>query len=221
MIGLPILHSAGQGVSTGAMDDSPRRPFPVRHLMLLLALAVIATTATTALASAPLRESGVVLSISSEKHALRIVDGPKVVDASYRGTLPAGLSAGAQITFSTVAKRAFRFVVGGHVDHVLVSGTVVRAGTQLALRLSDGGWSSCRSTGTSSSARSRTSWCASRAALRVKARRRSRARAATRRSPLRSAARRLTARSTSPASSRRWTTPPAQSPSRRSAAERR
>jgi hypothetical protein len=111
----------------------------VRHLMLPLALAVIATTPTTALASPPLRASGVVLSISSERHALRIVDGPRIVDASYRGTLPDGVSAGAQITFSTVAKRAFRFVVDGHVDHVLVSGTVVRDGPRLALRLSDGG----------------------------------------------------------------------------------
>jgi hypothetical protein len=113
----------------------------VRYLMLLfvLALAATATTATTARASAPARASGVVLSVSSEKHALRIVDGPRVVDASYRGALPAGVSTGAQITFSTVAQRAFRFVVDGHVDHVLVSGTVVRDGKRLALRLSDGG----------------------------------------------------------------------------------
>jgi hypothetical protein len=113
----------------------------VRHLMLLfvLALAATATTATTARALAPARASGVVLSISSDQHALRIVDGPRVVDASYRGTLPSGVSAGAQITFSTVAQRAYRFVVDGHVDHVLVSGTVVRDGKRLALRLSDGG----------------------------------------------------------------------------------
>jgi hypothetical protein len=107
-------------------------------LLFVLALAA-ATTATPAGAAAPVRTSGVVLSISSEKHALRIVDGPRIVDASYRGTLPVGVSAGAQITFSTVAKRAFRFVVDGHVDRVLVSGTVVRDGPRLALRLSDGG----------------------------------------------------------------------------------
>jgi hypothetical protein len=113
----------------------------VRQLMLLfvLALAATATTAPLARAAAPVRASGVVLSISSERHALRIVDGPRIVDASYRGTLPVGVSAGAQITFSTVARRAFRFVVDGHVDHVLVSGTVVRDGPRLALRLSDGG----------------------------------------------------------------------------------
>jgi hypothetical protein len=113
----------------------------VRQLMLLfvLALAATAATATMARAAAPVRASGVVLSISSEKHALRIVDGPRIVDASYRGTLPGGVSAGAQISFSTVAKHAFRFVVDGHVDHVLVAGTVVRDGTRLALRLSDGG----------------------------------------------------------------------------------
>jgi hypothetical protein len=110
----------------------------LRHLMLLFVLA-LATIATTARASASVRASGVVLSISSEKHALRIVDGPRVVDASYRGTLPNGVSAGAQVTFSMVAQRALRFVVDGHVDHVLVSGTVVRDGKQLALRLSDGG----------------------------------------------------------------------------------
>ena len=110
-----------------------------RPLLFVLALAATAATAVTAQASAPVHAKGVVLSVSSEKHALRIVDGPRVFNASYRGTLPSGLNAGAQVTFSTVSQLSLRFVVVRHVASVVVSGTVVRYGTQLAVRVSDGG----------------------------------------------------------------------------------
>jgi hypothetical protein len=110
----------------------------VRHLMLLTALTLAAAGSTTpaALASTPVHASGIVLSVSPGK--LRIVEGPKVEDASYRSALPAGVIAGAKITFFvTTRHRASHFEVIGHVARVLVSGTVVRDGKGLALRLSD------------------------------------------------------------------------------------
>jgi hypothetical protein len=109
----------------------------VRHLMLLIALTLAAagSATTAALAAAPVHASGIVLSVSPDK--LRIVEGPKVSDAVYRGALPAGLVAGAKVTFTTERHRASHFAVTGHVSHVLVSGTVVRDGTGLALRLTD------------------------------------------------------------------------------------
>jgi hypothetical protein len=112
----------------------------VRHLTLLLVLSLAATasTAVAAQAASPVRASGVVLSVASDKHALRIVQSQHVAGATYRGTLPSAVSPGAQVSYSTTGRRASRFVVTGHVDHVLVSGTVVRDGKQLALRLSDG-----------------------------------------------------------------------------------
>jgi hypothetical protein len=112
----------------------------VRHpmLLLVLSLAAIAATAGASQASPSARTSGVVLSTSGEKHLLRIVQGPRVVDASYRGALPTGVSAGAQISYVAAGQRASRIAVSGRVDHVVVSGTVVREGKQLALRLTDG-----------------------------------------------------------------------------------
>jgi hypothetical protein len=109
----------------------------VRHLMLLIALTLAAagSTTTAALAATPAHASGIVLSVSSDK--LRIVEGPKIEDASYRGALPAGVIAGAKITFTMGHHRASHFTVTGHVAHVLVSGTVVRDGKGLALRLTD------------------------------------------------------------------------------------
>jgi hypothetical protein len=111
----------------------------VRHLtfLLVLSLASITSTAITAPASASVRESGVVLSVSSEKHVLHIVEGQRVQDASYRGSIPSGVTAGAKISFSSVGHRAFRIVVVGRVDHVVVFGVVVRSGKELALRLGD------------------------------------------------------------------------------------
>lgn len=112
----------------------------MRHLTLLLtlSLAALSSTATSAPAAVPLRANGVVLSVSADRHALRIVEEQKVVDAAFRGSLPAAVDPGAQIAFSIVGQRASRATVSGHVDHVLVSGTVVRQGKLLALRLSDG-----------------------------------------------------------------------------------
>ena len=109
----------------------------MRHLMLLLALTLAAagSTTTAALASTPTHASGIVLSVSPDK--LRIVEGPKVEDASYRGALPAGVVAGARIAFVVGHHRASHFTVTGHVTHVTVSGTVVRDGKVLALRLTD------------------------------------------------------------------------------------
>jgi hypothetical protein len=109
----------------------------VRHLMLLIALTLAAAGSTTAaaLAATPVHATGIVLSVSSDK--LRIVEGPKVEDASYRGALPAGVVAGAKITFTVGRHRAAHITVTGHVAHVTVSGTVVRDGKGLALRLTD------------------------------------------------------------------------------------
>src|SRR3954463_2201681 len=99
------------------MEHSPRRPFPVRHLTLLLVLSLAATalTASVAQAAAPGRTSGVGLTASAEKHALRVVEGSRVVALTYRGSLPA---AGSQVRFALSGRRALRLVVSGHVDHV-------------------------------------------------------------------------------------------------------
>jgi hypothetical protein len=112
----------------------------VRHLTLLLvlSLAAVASSATPAgAAPRPVHTSGVVLSISSAKHVLRIVEGRRVEDAVYRGALPTGVSAGARISFSRSGRRALRLVVDGRVDHVTVFGVVARVGNQLVLRLTD------------------------------------------------------------------------------------
>jgi hypothetical protein len=111
----------------------------VRYLTLLLALSIVATTSTTvaAVASPSARASGVVLSVSSTRHVLRVVEGRRVEDASYHGALPAGTSAGAKISFSTSGRRALNLTVDGRVDHVVVFGVVARAGKQLVLRLTD------------------------------------------------------------------------------------
>lgn len=111
----------------------------MRNLLLMtLSLAALASPAGAVAATAPARSSGVILSVAAERHVLRIVQGLRVVDASYRGALPTGVSAGAQISYATSGQRASRFAVSGRVDHVVVSGTVVRDGKQLALRLGDG-----------------------------------------------------------------------------------
>lgn len=111
-----------------------RRPM----LLVALVLAVLATSAGAAQASASTRTNGVLLSVSGEKHLLRIVQGPRVVDASYRGALPTGATPGAQLSYVASGQRASRLVVTGRVDRIVVSGTVVHDGKQLALRLSDG-----------------------------------------------------------------------------------
>jgi hypothetical protein len=112
---------------------------PVRHLMFLLALALAATAATgaPAVAAPSATASGVVLSVASGKHVLRVVEGRRVEDATYRGALPAGVNAGARISFSRAGRRAINLVVGGRVDHVVVFGVVARVGKQLMLRLTD------------------------------------------------------------------------------------
>jgi hypothetical protein len=87
----------------------------VRHLtfLLVLSLAATASSAVTAQAAAPTRATGVVLSVASEKHTLRIVQSQQVAVAGYRGTLPGAVGPGAQVTYSTTGHRAFRFVVTG------------------------------------------------------------------------------------------------------------
>ena len=77
------------------------------------------------------------LSVSSGKHVLRIVEGRRVADATYRGALPAGVTPGAKISFSSAGRRALNLVVDGRVDHVVVFGVVARVGKQLVLRLTD------------------------------------------------------------------------------------
>jgi hypothetical protein len=115
----------------------------VRHrrtgFLLLLALSVVATVSTgaQAVASQSATASGVVLSVASGKHVLRIVEGRRVEDATYRGALPSGVNAGARISFSRAGRRAVNLVVGGRVDHVVVFGVVARVGKQLMLRLTD------------------------------------------------------------------------------------
>src|SRR3978361_119544 len=131
-----MTHSAG-GRSHRRDGHSPRRPFPVRHLTLLLVLSLAATAslASVARAAAPLRTSGVVLSTSLDRHALRVAEGSRVVGLSFRGSLPV---VGSAVRFAGGGRAALHLVVLGHVDHVLVSGTVVRDGDGLALRLGDG-----------------------------------------------------------------------------------
>jgi hypothetical protein len=112
----------------------------VRHLTLLLvlSLAAPAATAVAAEAASPPRATAVVLSVSSDKHAVRIVQAQHVASLTYRGTLPSAVHAGAQVEYSTSGQRAFRFVVTGRVDHVVVAGTVERDGKRLGLRAGDG-----------------------------------------------------------------------------------
>ncbi len=112
----------------------------MRRLVLLpaLALTIIATTGTAASAAVPVRQTGIVLSVLAERHLLRLVEGPRVVDIPYHGDLPTGTGPGARLTFTMSGKRATHIVVAGHTDHVSVPGFVVRGGKSLALRLADG-----------------------------------------------------------------------------------
>src|SRR3954451_25160109 len=105
-------------------------------LLLVLSLAAFAAAGSASQAASPARATGVVLSVSSEKHTLRVVQAQHVTSPTYRGALPSAVHAGAQIEYSTSGQRAFRFVVTGRVDHVVVTGTVERDGKRLALRAS-------------------------------------------------------------------------------------
>ena len=109
----------------------------MRHRLLVCALVLLATPAM-ALASVPVRHSAVVLSVLSDRHVLRLVEGPRVVDVSYRRPLPSGVSAGARITFAISGSHVVHLVSSGRVDHVSVIGFVVREGKTLQLRLADG-----------------------------------------------------------------------------------
>jgi hypothetical protein len=93
---------------------------------------------TAASAAVPVRQSAVVLNVVSEKHTLRLVEGPRVVDLHYHAPITAGVSAGARITFEPAGTRATHILLTGRADHVSVPGFVVRAGKLLALRLADG-----------------------------------------------------------------------------------
>jgi hypothetical protein len=112
----------------------------VRRLVLLpaLVLAIVAATGAAADAAVPVRQTGIVLNVLAERHVLRLVEGPRVVDIPFHGDLPTGVIPGARITFTMPAKRATHIAVAGHADHVSVPGFVVHAGRTLALRLADG-----------------------------------------------------------------------------------
>jgi hypothetical protein len=112
----------------------------VRRLMLLpaLALAAFGAMGTAASAAVPVRQSAVVLNVLVEKHTLRLVEGPRVVDLHYHAPITAGVSAGARITFEPAGTRATHILLTGRADRVSVPGFVVRAGKLLALRLADG-----------------------------------------------------------------------------------
>jgi hypothetical protein len=109
----------------------------VRHRLLLTALALLAAPVPAALSAQPARQTAVVLSVLHDRHVLRLVEGPRVVDVSYRGKLASSLSAGARITFELSGSHAVRLVLTGHADHVSVYGFVVRGGKTAELRLAD------------------------------------------------------------------------------------
>jgi hypothetical protein len=109
----------------------------VRRRLLLSALALFAASFGTASAALPVRHAAVVLSVLPDRHVLRLVEGPRVIDASYRGAVAGGLSAGSRITFAMSGAHAVHIVPSGRVDHVNVYGFVVREGKTLELRLAD------------------------------------------------------------------------------------
>ena len=112
----------------------------MRHLLLLLvlSLASLALSAATASASPPAHVSGIVLSVSGDRHVVRVVEGQRVQDARYRGVSPAAATPGAKVGFTAAGRRALHLVVlAGRVDHVVVFGVVVRSGKERALRLTD------------------------------------------------------------------------------------
>ena len=109
----------------------------MRHRLIVCALVLLATPAM-ALAAVPVRQTAVVLSVLSDRHVLRLVEGPRVVDVSYRRSLPSGVSAGARVTFAISGNHVVHVVPSGRVDHVSVFGFVVREGKTLQLRLADG-----------------------------------------------------------------------------------
>jgi hypothetical protein len=112
----------------------------VRRRLLLpaLALAAFGAQGTAAEAVVPVHHSAVVLGVLGQKHALRLVEGPRVVDVPFHGALPTGVGAGARITFTMPGKHASHITLTGHTDHVSVPGFVVREGKALELRLADG-----------------------------------------------------------------------------------
>jgi hypothetical protein len=112
----------------------------VRRRLLLpaLALAAFGAQGAAAQAAVPVHDTAVVLSVLGEKHELRLVEGPRVLDAAFHGALPTGVVAGARIGFTMPGKHATHITLSGHVDHVNVPGFVIREGKTLALRLADG-----------------------------------------------------------------------------------
>jgi hypothetical protein len=112
----------------------------VRRRLLLPALAIAAFGAQGAAAEAavPVHQTAVVLSVLGEKHELRLVEGPRVLDAPYHGALATGVVAGVRIGFTMPGKHLTHITLSGRVDHVNVPGFVIREGKTLALRLADG-----------------------------------------------------------------------------------
>ncbi len=110
----------------------------MRLRLLVSALVLLAAPATAAPASVPVRHTGVVLGVLPDRHVLRLVEGPRVVDVAYRGQVASGVSAGARITFALSGNHVVHLVPSGRADHVSVYGFVVREGKTLELRLADG-----------------------------------------------------------------------------------
>jgi hypothetical protein len=84
------------------------------------------------------RQTAVVLGVLPDRHVLRLVEGPRVVDVSYRRPLTSGVSAGVRVTFAISGSHVAHLVPSGRADHVSVFGFVAREGRTLQLRLADG-----------------------------------------------------------------------------------
>jgi hypothetical protein len=85
----------------------------------------------------PAHVNSVVLAVLGPKHELRVVEGTRVLDVPYRGSLPAGATAGSRIRFVLSHLKASAVTVTGTADHVSVQGFVVQKGKGLYLRLAD------------------------------------------------------------------------------------
>ena len=105
--------------------------------LLVTVLAALALPGVASAATVPAHTNGVVLAVLGPKHELRVVEGPRVVDVPYRGSLPAGTVAGARIRFVLAHLKASAVTVTGTADHVSVPGFVVQKGKALYLRLAD------------------------------------------------------------------------------------
>jgi hypothetical protein len=106
-------------------------------LVAALALAVLALPGLASAATVPAHTNSVVLAVLGQKRALRVVEGTRVLDVPYRGTLPAGTTGGSRIRFVLSHLKASAVTITGTADHVSVQGFVVQKGKGLYLRLAD------------------------------------------------------------------------------------